>query len=134
MLVENGKLNNLVEAIKRVKQTPGLLYSNVFTFAKISQFGEASLKPFIETVKAIQKAHIVKWEDGKPEMQPNGQPKVDDFTAMSEEAEEASKEKVEFVMDSCEISVKKDDTRLTVDLLKAFLDVFGEALKVTEIA
>lgn len=124
MQIENYKLNNLIQAVNKIKMTPGLPYSTIFNFAKVLQFGEAALKPFFETVKTIQKAHTIT-EDGKQ--------KFDDQIKMSEELEEISMKKADFPMEELELTVKKEETRLNLDLVKTFMDVFGDKFKVTEV-
>lgn len=126
MQVENYKINNLVQAVNKIKQTPGLRYSTIYGFATVLKFGEDALKPFFETIKTIQKDHTITDKDGKPAFS--------EPVKMQEELEAISFQKIDFPMDKFEITIGKEDTRLNLDITKSFIDVFGETFKVIETA
>jgi len=137
MQIENYKLNNLIQAVGKIKNQPGLSYGVVFNLAKVMKFGEESLKPFFTTVEEIKKDHPqAKGEDGKPVFVPvgNGQqrPMFEDEDGMQVKMVDLSNEKTDFVMEKFEITIKKLETRLTLDLVKTFMDVFGDGFVVTE--
>lgn len=124
MKVENYKLNNLIQAVSKIKQTPWLPYSTIFSFAKVLQFWESALKPFFDTVKEIQKKHTI---------QVDGKPQRDDSVMMQDELEKISMESVEFPMADLEVTVKKGDAWLTLDIVKTFMDVFWDKFKINEL-
>lgn len=138
MQVENYKLNNLVGAVDKIKQLPGLSYNVIFAMAKVVKFGQEALKPFFVTIEEIKKEHPQKkGEDGKPVFVPigNGQmrPEFEDEEAMQTKMTEISNQKTDFVMEKFEINYGKDEKWLTLELVKTFMDVFGDEFVVTEI-
>ena len=138
MLIENGKLSNLLSAVNSIKKMPGLPYTTIFNFAKVIKFGEESLKPFYSTLEEIRKEHPQKKdEEGKPMFvtAPNGQQKAvfEDEDGLQKKGNELALAKVDFIMDKFEINYAKTDTRLNVEIMKIFMDAFGDNFIVTEI-
>ena len=138
MQVENYKLQNLLKAVMPIKQNQNLAYGTVFAIAKLIKFGEEALKPSNELTTSLQKEYpAMKDEDGKVIMVAVGpgqsRPQFQNEEEYFKKLTDLANEKTDFIMNRFEISIKKNETRLSVDLVSAFMAVFGDEFVVNEI-
>ena len=131
-MLEQYKLENLFIAINGNPQRPGsgiknlegLSTKNIQVLTTVLQSLEKMLSPYFDKRREISKDFITEDENGKKVFT--------DQVALQEKLEELAKEEVEFEATKINIIYSKTDKWLTIDLNKAFTDVYGDNFNLVE--
>lgn len=132
-MLEHYKLENLFNAINGNPQRPGtgirnlegLSTKNVQMLTSVLQSLEKVLSPYFDKRREISKEFITKDDSGKSVFT--------DQVVLQEKLEELAKEQVEFDGGKINLVYGKADKWLTVELNKAFTDVYGEGFNLVDV-
>jgi len=124
-MLEMYKLENLFNAVNKIRGLEGLKTVNIKMITTVLTNLEKLLTTYFDKRREISKEFIVTDADGKKSFT--------DQVALQEKLEVLAKETVEFPTEKINVVYNKTDKWLTVDLNKAFTDVYGDNFNLVEV-
>jgi hypothetical protein len=119
MLVENYKLENLLNAVKNIEKSENLGTSTVLQLAKLAKKLSDLLLPYMQVRKDFVIKNTIKDEK-------TGQLVPKDLIEYQSTIEKLGFDKTELDIDSFELSLPKDSNIMSIDAMQRFIDVFGD--------